>query len=176
MPNRYQLQQALVSLGGDAWIEDQAGNRVYEVDGKAFAIGRTLDLLDASGALRYTLHQRVLSFRATFEIRAGDAIVATVQKALFSFPGSKYTIQRADGSELVATGDFLDHEFVVAGPDGTALTATRAWFSVHGRYGVEVADRFDDAFALAIAIAIEQLEAEEDRHAPSFGGGSPFGG
>src|SRR6185503_10338248 len=46
MPKLYALHQALFSFGGDAWIEDDAGNRAFEVDGKTFALGRTLDLLD----------------------------------------------------------------------------------------------------------------------------------
>jgi uncharacterized protein YxjI len=163
MPKMYALHQAMFSFSGDAWIEDDAGNRVFEVDGKAFAIGRTLDLLDPNGTVLYTLHQRVLSFRATFEVSRDGVIVATIQKALLSFFGDRFTVTLADGTALEASGDFLDHEFVVARDGETVLEASRAWFSVHGTYGVQVADAFDDPLALAIVIAIEQLEAQEDR-------------
>lgn len=165
MPKLYALHQALFSFGGDAWIEDDAGNRAFEVDGKAFAIGRTLDLLDPSGALIYTLHQRVLSFRATFDVTRGDEPVATVQKALLAFFGDRFTITLADGGALEASGDFLDHEFVVTRDGATVVEASRAWFSMHDTYGVKVADGFDEPLALAIVIAIEQLERQEDRRA-----------
>lgn len=170
MPSRFKLQQVLLSLSGDAWIEDDAGNRVYEVDGKAFAIGRTLDLLDPGGTRLLTLHQRVLSFRATFEIKRDEVIVATVQKAILTLFGDRFSIERADGPALEAKGDFLDHEFVVRDGDDAVVTATRSWFSMHDAYGVEVAEGFDDALGLAIVIAIGQLESAEHGADPAFGG------
>ena len=43
----YRMRQRLVSIGDDFWIEDQAGNRAYKVDGKALRIRRTMILEDA---------------------------------------------------------------------------------------------------------------------------------
>lgn len=163
MPNTYALHQALFSFSGDAWIEDDRGNRVFEVDGKAFTIGRTLDLLDPGGRLLYHLHQKVISLRPTFEISRDGAIVATLQKALLAFLGDRFTITMADGSGLEGKGNFLDHEFTISRGSEIVATASRAWFSMHDTYGVQVADDFDDPLALAIVIAIEQLESEEDR-------------
>jgi uncharacterized protein YxjI len=165
MPIRYALQQAIFSVGGDAWIEDEAGNRAFEVDGKAFAIGRTLDLLDPSGSVLYRIRQPVLRLHPTFEVSRGDSLVATVQKALFTFFGDRFTITLADGGELQAEGDFLDHEFRVLRDGVQVIAASRSWFSMHDRYGIEVADGFDAPLALAIAITIEQLESEERRGA-----------
>jgi len=161
----YALHQALFSFSGDAWIEDEAGNRVFEVDGKAFTIGRTLDLLDATGSLLYTLHQPVLTIHSKFEISRDGAVVATIQKALFAMFGDKFTITLADGGELEAKGDFLDHEFVVTRDGSEVVAASRAWFSMHDTYGVRVADDFDDPLALTIAIAIEQMERQERERA-----------
>jgi uncharacterized protein YxjI len=163
MPKLYALHQALFSFGGDAWIEDDAGNRAFEVDGKTFALGRTLDLLDPNGTLIYTLHQRVLSFRSTFDVTRDGTAVATIQKALLAFFGDRFAITLADGAALEASGDFLDHEFVVTRDGATVVEASRSWFSMHDTYGVKVADGFDDPLALAIVIAIEQLERQEDR-------------
>ena len=165
MPKLYALHQTLFSFSGDAWIEDDAGNRVFEVDGKAFAIGRTLDLLDHArdGALHAPAAAHVV--RPTFEISREGALVATIQKALFAFFGDRFTVDPGRRDALEASGDFLDHEFVVARDGVTVLEASRAWFTVHGTYGVQVADAFDDPLALAIVIAIEQLEAQEDRRA-----------
>lgn len=158
MTTLYALHQAIFSFGGDAWIEDERGGRVYEVDGKAFALGRTLDLLDTEGTVLCTIHAPIMSFRPTFEIRRDGGTLATIQKALFAFPGSRYTISLADGSELEAAGDFLDHEFTVS-RDGTELIgASRAWLSLHDTFGVRIADGFDPALGLALVIAIEQME------------------
>jgi uncharacterized protein YxjI len=168
MPIVYALHQALLSLSGDAWIEDSDGNRVFEVDGKAFALGRTLDLLDRDGAVLYTLHQPVMSFRPKFEISRNGGVVATIEKALLAFFGDRYSIELADGSmALEAKGDFLDHEFSVSRDGVEVIQASRSWFSMHDTYGVQVADEFDSPLALTIVIAIEQMEHEEDERGRS---------
>jgi uncharacterized protein YxjI len=43
------LNQTLMSIGGDLWIDDADGNHAFEVDGKALAIRRTLVLQDPAG-------------------------------------------------------------------------------------------------------------------------------
>ena len=158
MPKLYALHQTLFSFGGDAWIEDGEGNRVFEVDGTLFALGRTLNLLDAHGTVLLTLHAPVFSLRAKFEITRGEDRLATIEKALFTLIGAKFTIVLGDGRELAAEGDFLDHEFRVLDGDREVVSASRAWFSLHDTFGVQVEDGFDDALALAIMIAIEEME------------------
>src|SRR5438552_12425815 len=139
MPKLYALHQTIFSFGGDAWIEDEHGNRAFEVDGKAFALGRTLDLLDPGGELLYTIHAPLVSLRPTFEISRHDATVATIRKALFALFAARFSIALADGGELEAKGDFLDHEFQVNRADEEVIGASRAWFSLHDTYGVRVA-------------------------------------
>ena len=166
MANLYALHQTLFSFGGDAWIEDEHGNRAFEVDGKAFALGRTLDLLDPSGTVLFTVHAPIVSLRPTFEISSDDETVATIHKTLFTLLGSRYSIGLADGSELEATGDFLDHEFQVRRSDDEVIGASRGWFSLHDTYGVRVADGFDPALGLAIVISIEQMESRDSSSLP----------
>jgi uncharacterized protein YxjI len=155
----FALHQSLFSFGGDAWIEDEHDNRVYEVDGKAFALGRTLDLLDAAGAVLLTIHAPILSLQPTFEISRGGEPIATIRKAMFTF-ASKFSIELADGGELEAAGDFLDREFRISRNGGEVVGASRAWFSLHDTFGVQVADGFDPPLALALVIAIEQMERQ----------------
>ena len=40
----YQMRQKLVSIGDDFWIENDRGERVYKVDGKALAYPPNPDL------------------------------------------------------------------------------------------------------------------------------------
>ncbi|RIK33730.1 MAG: hypothetical protein DCC52_02530, partial [Chloroflexi bacterium] len=39
--NRYKMRQNLVSIGDDFWIENEQGQRVYKVDGKALRVRST---------------------------------------------------------------------------------------------------------------------------------------
>ena len=46
---RYRMQEKLVSVGDDYWIEDETGQRVFKVDGKAMRVRDTFVLKDARG-------------------------------------------------------------------------------------------------------------------------------
>ena len=48
-PQRYQMREKLMSIGDDFWIENESGDKVYKVDGKAFRIRDTFLLKDGSG-------------------------------------------------------------------------------------------------------------------------------
>ena len=159
----YVLSQALVSLGGDLWIEDEAGNRVFEVDGRALAIRRTLELRDPAGSVLYTISQSLAHLRRTFEVKQNDAVVATIEQALVSLFGDHFTIRLASGEELAVQGDWIGREFHVALGGADVIVASRSLLSLHGSYGVQVADGFDLPLALAIVVALEQMELEERR-------------
>src|SRR5689334_56356 len=42
----FQMRQKMLSIGDDYWIENDAGERVFKVDGKALRLRNTLDLED----------------------------------------------------------------------------------------------------------------------------------
>ena len=46
---RFQMREKLASIGDDSWIEDEAGDRVYKVDGKALRVRDTFVLEDRVG-------------------------------------------------------------------------------------------------------------------------------
>ena len=160
MTHTYVLDQALFSIGGDAWIEDEAGNRAFEVDGKAFAIRRTLEILDPSGASLYTINQSLAHVHRTFEIKQGGAVVATIQEALLTFLGDRFTIELATGDQLSIQGDWINREFHVTRDGTDVIFVSRSLISLHDRYGIQIADGFDIALGLAIVVALEQMELQ----------------
>ena len=162
MASLFALHQTLISFGGDAWVDDDQGNRVYEVDGKV-GLGRSLDLLDQQGTVLYSISQPMMTLHRSFRISRDDQPVANVEKELFASLSDRFTISLTDGEPLEGSGDFLDHEFRVTRGDTEVIAASRSWFSLHDTYGVQVADGFDAPLALAIVIAIDQIEAEERR-------------
>jgi LURP-one-related len=46
---RYRLRQKMLSIGDDFWIEDEEGERVFRVDGKALRLRQTFHLEDLQG-------------------------------------------------------------------------------------------------------------------------------
>ena len=157
------LKQKLVSVGGDAWIEDAQGNRAYEVDGKAIALRRTVKLMDTSGNELYHIAKSLMHLHRTFEIQKADTVVATIQQGLIGFLGDKFKVAFANGDELQVKGDIIDHDFVIKRGDVVVIEASQKFFSLHNVFGVQVAVGFDNDLAMAIVIALQQMETEERR-------------
>lgn len=164
----YVLKQKLVSIGGDAWIEDEHGQHAFEVDGKALRLRRTLELRDPSGSQLYHIAKSLVHIHNTFELKQGGKVVATIQEGLIGILGDKFTVKFKNGDpELKVTGDIIDHDFVIKRGDKIVVEASRKLISLHDAYGVKVADGFDPALALAIVITVEQMELDEAKKAAS---------
>jgi len=157
------LNQQLVSLTGDAWIEDGQGNHAFEVDGQLLSLRGTHVLKDLGGQTLYEISSPLgPHLHRTIEIKRGGQLVATVQEAIFNLGGDKFTITLAGGQALAVKGDWLNREFQVTDASGQqVMTASRAWFTIRDAYGILVAPGYEAPLALAIAIALERVEAQE---------------
>ena len=62
------MRQKLVSIGDDYWIENDHGERVFKVDGKALRIRKTLIFEDGHGSELLKIQERMLRVRDTMEI------------------------------------------------------------------------------------------------------------
>jgi len=60
---RFQMREKLASIGDDSWIEDDQGDRVYKVDGKALRVRDTFILKDRDGNEVATIQEKKLSVR-----------------------------------------------------------------------------------------------------------------
>ena len=176
------LNQKLISMTGDLWIDDSNGNHAFEVDGKLLAVRRSLLLKDTSGQELYEINKSLAHVHTTFEVKQGDKVVMTIQKALMSFMGEHFTITATDGGQMKVTGNWAGREFHIQ-KDGTdVIYASRQFFSLHDAYGIQVSPGFDAPLALAIVVALEQIEKEEGREESPLGGlmggglGGIFGG
>ena len=157
----YVLNQKLLSLSGDLWIENEQGNNAFQVDGKAFSLRRTLILLDPSGNPLYAIGKSLAHLHRTFEIKRSDAVVATVQEALVNFLGDHFTITSATGDQLSVKGNFVDREFRVSRGGADVIVASRKWLAIRDSYGIQIAPDFETSLGLAIVVALEQMELEE---------------
>ena len=176
------LNQKLISMTGDLWIDDSNGNHAFEVDGKLVALRRSLLLKDTSGHELYEINKSLAHVRKTFEVKQGDKVVVTIQKALMSMFGEHFTITAADGGQMKVTGNWMGREFHIQ-KDGTdVIVASRQFFTIRDAYGIQVSPGYDAALALAIVVALEQIEKEEGHESSPLGGvlggglGGIFGG
>ena len=162
-PLLYVLNQKLLSLTGDLWIDDGQGNKAFEVDGQLLSLRGTHVLKDLNGQELYAISKPLAPHvHKTITISEGGQTTATVQEAIFHLGGDKFQISVAGGLELTVHGDWMNREFQVMDQAGrVAIVVSRAWFSLHDGYGIQITQGFDVPLALAICIALERVEAQE---------------
>jgi len=159
---RYQMREKFFSIGGDSWIETEDGERAFKVNGKALRMRRTFILEDPSGAELFKIQEKKLHIRDTMEVERDGQTVAKIHKAMITPLRDRYVIKLADGTELKAKGNIVDHEYEVE-RDGEKIAAvSKRWFRVRDTYGIDVLPGQDDALVLAAAVCIDELSSRRD--------------
>ena len=159
----YQMRQKLVSIGDDFWIQNDRGERVFKVDGKALRLRNTLIFEDAHGNELAKIQERMLRVRDTMAIEGPQGeTAASVRKALITPLRERWTVNVQGGPDLSVQGNIVDHEYTIGeGRDAVAQVSKR-WFRVADTYGVEVAPGQNDVLVLAVTTAIDMM-AHPDR-------------
>jgi uncharacterized protein YxjI len=160
---RYQMREKLVSFGDDFWIEDEDGDRVFKVDGKALRVRDTLVIEDRLGNPVCKTQERKLRIKDTMEIEGPDGEnLATIKKALVSPVRDRFSVKVADGPDLNVQGNILDHEYKIEEGRDTVAEVSKKWFRVRDTYGVEVAPDQNDALILAITVCLDIMTEPTD--------------
>jgi len=162
MTNRYKIQQKLISIGDDFWIENAKGQKVFKVDGKALRLSKTLEFEDAKGKKLAQIKERILSIKDTMVIEnAHGRDIATVKQALIAPLRDKWNVNVRGGKDLVVQGDILDLEYDIRQGRKMVAEVSKKWFTITDTYGVEIAEGQNDILILAIAIAIDMMAHDE---------------
>lgn len=153
---RLLMREKLLSIGDDSWVEDDAGNRVYKVNGKAMRVRETFVLEDPSGGELLHMQARDLRLRGVMKLERGDDTVATVTKRVVGIR-DRFAIDVEDGDDLQAKGNVLEHEYEVKRDGDVVATITKRWVRVRETYGIEIAPGEDVPLIVGVAVAIESL-------------------
>jgi uncharacterized protein YxjI len=153
---RFQMREKLASIGDDAWIEDDQGDRLYKVDGKALRLRDTFILADRDGREVAKIQERKLHVRDTMAVERGGHRVATVHKALVGIR-DRFKIDIESGEDLDAHGNVVDHEYKIERDGDVIATVSKKWFRVRDTYGVEIRRGEDEPLLLAVTVAIDQM-------------------
>src|SRR4051812_4949990 len=109
--SRYQMSQQWLSWGDDYVVRDAAGRDAFFIDGKAWSFGSKLSFQDMQGRELAFISQKVFSWGPTYEIYRGGQLAAIVKKSLFTLFRAEFTVDVPGPDDLVAEGDFWDHEY-----------------------------------------------------------------
>ncbi len=155
---RYRMREKLVSFGDDYWIEDEQGDRVLRVDGKALRLRNTLDVEDVDGTQLCRIQSRVLHIRDTMSIESPDGShLATVHKALISPLRERWKVEVDDGDDIEVQGNILDHEYELERGDRKIAEVSKKWFRVRDTYGIEIAPDADLLLTVAVAVTLDVM-------------------
>jgi uncharacterized protein YxjI len=161
MPN-YLIRKQLFALGDDFWVEDEAGEKVFHIDGKVLRPRSTFVIETADGQELLKVKEQRLKLRKTYAIERGGEEIAKVAKALVNPLRDRFDVEVAGGGTLQAKGDLLNHEFSIEWEGGVQMAeVSKRWFTVRDTYGVSVGPTQDAVLAIAIAVCIDAIERDQ---------------
>ena len=151
----FRMREKMMAIGDDYWIEDDDGNKVFKVNGKAARLRETFILEDTQGNELSKIQEKKLTVRDKMTIECGDAH-ATVRKRLLGIR-DHYIIEVDGGEDLKAHGNIVDHEYEIEREGDKVAEISKKWFRVRDSYGVAVFDETDTVLLLAITVAVDSL-------------------
>ena len=154
----YQVREKMLSIGDDMWIENDAGERVFKLNGKALRVRKTMVFEDTEGRALCKIQGRVLRVRDSMEIEDPDGErIAMIKKAVISPLRERWVVDRPDAPDLKVQGNVLDHEYKIEQDGHKIAEVSKRWFRVRDTYGIEVAPGENDALVLAAAVCIDDM-------------------
>ena len=164
MSTRYKIRQKMFSIGDDFWIENQEGERVFKVDGKALRLRETLFFEDMNGKKLCKIQERLLAIKDTMVVEDADGHqMAVINKGLIAPLGDHWTVTVRGGPDLDVQGNILDHEYSINERRNKIAEVSKKWLSLTDTYGVEIGEGQNDILILAIAIAIDMMSHDAEK-------------
>ena len=155
---QYRMRQRIVSIGDDYWIENDQGERVFKVDGKALRLRDTLVLEDAHGHELAKIQEKMFRIKDAMEIEDAEGHrIAMVKKALISPLRERCKVEVEDGPDLDVQGNLVDHEYTFSHGRDSVASVSKKWFRVADTYGVEIAPDQDPVLILAATVALDTM-------------------
>jgi len=154
---RYRMREKVFAIGDDFWIDTEDDEHAFKVNGKALRLRSTFVLETLSGDELLRVQERKLRIRDTMELERDGESAGTVKKALISPLRERFTIALADGRELTAKGNIVDHEYEIERDGQKIAEISKRWFRIRDTYGIEIARDEDDVLILATAVCIDEM-------------------
>ena len=154
----YQMRQKMASIGSDFWIENDQGQKVFKIDGKALRVRSTFVFEDAHGNELAKIQERKLRVKDSMEVEdANGKQVALVKKAIITPVRDRWVVKIKNGSDLEVKGNILDHEYTIGEGRDKVAEVSKKWFRVRDSYGVAIDPGQDDIVLLAVAVCIDEM-------------------
>ena len=156
--NRYMMRQKLVSIGDDFYIENERGERVFHVDGKALTIRDTLIFEDMQGRVLCKIKEKLVHIKDTMKIEGPDGKnLATVKKDLINVLRDHWVVKVKGGPNLDVKGNVFDFNYRIKEGRHEVAEVSKKFFRVRDTYGVEIQPGQNDILILAVTVALDTM-------------------
>jgi uncharacterized protein YxjI len=157
------MRQRMLSIGDDYEIENERGERVFKLDGKALRIRKTILFKDMDGRELVKIQERMLHIKDSMEIEGADGNrMAIVKKAMITPLRERWVVKVEDGQDLHVEGNVVDHEYRFERDGAKVAEVSKRWFRIRDTYGIEVDPDENDVLILAAAAVLDTM-AHPDR-------------
>jgi uncharacterized protein YxjI len=160
---RYIIREKFFHLGEDSQITDEAGQPVYEVDGKILSLHNTLVMRDTRGQEVATIKRQLIALTPTYTIERPGQDPTVVRKRFFNLFGDHFTIDIPGPDDLEMDGNLFEHDYRISQSGAVVATVSKRWIALTDTYGVETAPGADDVLILASVLALDVAE-DRERH------------
>lgn len=151
------MTQKLVSIGDDYYVENEAGARVFRVDGKALRVRDTLQMTDLASGDQYRIQEKLVRIKDTMTVQKNGRPAATVKKALVTPFRNRFSVSIPGTADLAVQGNVLDHEYRLLRNGERVAEVSKKWFRVRDSYGIEVAPGMDAGLVVAATVALDMM-------------------
>ncbi|WP_370574486.1 LURP-one-related/scramblase family protein [Methanomethylovorans sp.] len=157
---RFKMRQRFFTIGDRFFIENEQGDKVFQVENKVLRLRKTLNFQDMQGNDIYKIQEKLVRIRDTMEIEKDGQVVAEVHNALITPLRDRWKISVPGGEDLTAKGNILNHEYKILRGDQVIGAVSKGWFRIRDTYGVDVSNTEDALLILAITVAIDSMAHE----------------
>ena len=158
MTTRYKIRQNLISIGDDFWIENEAGQKVFKVDGKVLRIRKTLVFEDAKGKKLAQIQERLLAIKDTMVVEdAHGKDLAVIKKALIAPFRDKWDVNVKNGPDLDVQGNILDHEYAIREGQTRVAQVSKKLLHLRDSYSIVIEPGQDEVVLLSVVVCIDEM-------------------
>lgn len=158
---KYYLKQKKFSFKDKFTVKDQAGNDLFQVQGKVISIRNKIDLMNMDGSTVLSAEKKLWTFMSTYNIFSNHKEeIATVKRKFGFKPNFSVTM---GNQELHVSGSIFGHSFVIKQEGQDVATISKKIISWGDAYEVDIIDEHNKELLLFIVIIIDQIIEEAKR-------------
>lgn len=152
---RYIISDKLLTFGNDSTIKNEAGQPVFDVDGKALSVLNTLIVRDMEKNKIVTIKQKFPSISPTYEIIREGMESAKISKKLISPIVDRFNVNIPGPDDFNIKGSVSEHEYTISSKDQVIATIAKGWSKELEIYVVDITPGHDDVLILACVLVLD---------------------